>query len=229
MLSGPALRLLLDCLTIIVIDLLLAGDNALVIAMAVRVLPKQQRRGAIIFGAGAAVVLRVILTIAAARLLGVEFLKLVGGSLVVWIAIKVLADASSSAPETPAPKKLLQTIWIIVMADITMSLDNILAVAGAARGSMALIIFGLGVSIPFIVFSSNLIAVLMDRYPVILYLGSAILGKVGAEMMLTDPFVARTWHPTALLTYLAEAIVIVLVLVVGKLLSHRRHQEKKPA
>jgi len=219
MIPGSILRLLTDCLTIIVIDLLLAGDNALVIAMAVRVLPQHQRKVAIIFGSAAAVVLRVILTIAAAKLLGIEFLKIVGGALVIWIAVKVLADASEPPPETPRQRQFLQVIWIIVVADITMSLDNILAVAGAAHGSDALIIFGLAVSIPFVVFSSNLLAKLMDRYPVILYIGSAILGKVGAEMILTDPFMVRRWHPSELWVYMAEGAAIVGVLIVGRLLS----------
>ena len=100
-----------------------------------------------------------------------------------------------------------------------MSLDNVLAVAGAARGSVPLIIFGLCVSIPFVVFSSNLIATLMDRYPAVVYLGSAILGKVGAEMMLTDPFVVRTLHPPQVLIYGAEALAIFGILTAGRFLS----------
>ena len=221
MLAGTVSRLLLDGFSIILIDLLLAGDNALVIAMAVRALPQRQRRLAIIFGAGAAVVLRVVLTIVAARLLGIEFIKLLGGAFIIWIAIKVLADASSEpGAETPGGQ-LLRAIWFIVVADITMSLDNVLAVAGAARGSVPLIIFGLCVSIPFVVFSSNLIATLMNRYPIVVYLGSAILGKVGAEMMLTDPFIVRTLHPPAGITYAAEALAIAGILAAGRFLSER--------
>ena len=194
--AGNVSRLLIDGFSIILIDLLLAGDNALVIAMAVRALPQRQRRLAITFGAAAAVALRVVITIAAARLLGIEFIKLLGGAFILWIAVKVLADASSEPAGEPPRGQLLKAIWFIVVADITMSIDNVLAVAGAARGSVPLIIFGLCVSIPFVVFSSNLIATLMDRYPAIVYLGSAVLGKVGAEMMLTDPYVVRTLHPT---------------------------------
>jgi len=220
--SGTAPRLLLDGLSIILIDLLLAGDNALVIALAVRGLPQRQRRIAIAFGAGAAVALRVAITIVAARLLGIEFIKLVGGAFVVWIAVKVLADASELPESEAVPGHLLKAIWFIVFADITMSIDNVLAVAGAARGSVPLIIFGLCVSIPFVVFSSNLIIALMDRYPVVVYVGAAILGKVGAEMVLTDPFVTRTLHPSAAITYVAEAVAIAGVLAVGRLLSKRR-------
>src|ERR1019366_1757439 len=163
--AGTVSRLLIDGFSIILIDLLLAGDNALVIAMAVRALPQRQRRLAITFGAAAAVVLRVVITIAAARLLGIEFIKLLGGAFIIWIAVKVLADASSEPVAEPPRGHLVKAIWVIVVADITMSIDNVLAVAGAARGNFPLIIFGLCVSIPFVVFSSNLIATLMDRYP----------------------------------------------------------------
>ena len=219
--AGSVSRLLLDGFSIILIDLLLAGDNALVIAMAVRALPQRQRRLAIAFGAGAAVALRVVLTILAARLLGIEFIKLLGGAFIIWIAVKVLADASSEPAAEPPRAQLLRAIWYIVVADITMSLDNVLAVAGAARGSVPLIIFGLGVSIPFVVFSSNLIATLMDRYPTVVYLGSAVLGKVGAEMMLTDPFVVKMLHPPAGLTYVAEALAMAGILAAGRFLSER--------
>jgi YjbE family integral membrane protein len=220
------LPILVDYLTVILIDILLAGDNALVIAMTVRVLSKPQRRIAITFGAAAAVLLRVIVTIAAARLLSIEFLKLMGGAFVIWIAVKVLTDASSPAPAVPSRGQFLQVIWLIVVADITMSIDNVLAVAGAAKGNVPLIIFGLALSIPFVVFSSNLIAILMDRYPAILYLGSAILGKVGGEMMSTDPFITRTLHPSSSLIYIVEGFAIVGILVAGRLLSNRRTHPK---
>ena len=171
--------------SIVLIDLVLAGDNALVIAMAVRGLPQKQRRIAIAWGAAAAVILRIGITIVAARLLSIEFLQLLGGALVLWIAAKVLIDADSHPDAEPVRGSLLKAIWLIVFADITMSIDNILAVAGAAHNSVPLIVFGLCVSIPFVVFASNLIATLMDRYSVIVYLGVAILGYVGAEMMMT--------------------------------------------
>jgi len=224
---GTVPRLLVDYSSIILIDLLLAGDNALVIAMAVRVLPQRQRRIAITFGAAAAVALRVIITIAAARLLGIEFIKLLGGAFVIWIAVKVLGDASSAPAAAPTRGSFLQAIWFIVFADITMSIDNVLAVAGAARGSVPLIIFGLCVSIPFVVFSSNLIAVLMDRYPAILYLGAAILGKVGGEMVVTDPFVMQTLHPSVPLTYVAEGLAIAGILVAGRLQSERSRNARQ--
>jgi YjbE family integral membrane protein len=226
MLAGSVSRLLIDGFSIILIDLLLAGDNALVIAMAVRALPQRQRRLAITFGSAAAVALRVVITIAAARLLGIQFVKLLGGAFIIWIAVKVLADASSEPAAEPPRGQLLKAIWFIVVADITMSIDNVLAVAGAARGSVPLIVFGLCVSIPFVVFSSNLIAKLMDRYPAVVYLGSAVLGKVGVEMMLTDPFIVKTVHPPQAFLYAAEGLAIVGILAVGRFLSERTHKAR---
>jgi YjbE family integral membrane protein len=219
MLSGSLPHLLLDCLSIILIDLLLAGDNALVIALAARSLPPRQRQLGILFGAATAVVLRVALTIVAAQLLNVEWIKLVGGAFVVWIAVKVLADASSPDATAAAPGKLLRAIWYIAMADITMSTDNVLAIAGASKGSFPLIILGLGLSIPFVMFSSNLIVLMMDRYPWTLYLGAAILGKVGGEMIMTDRVVVRTLHPAQIDTYVIEAAAIIGILIVGKMRS----------
>lgn len=224
--ASTASRLLIDGFSIVLIDLLLAGDNALVIAMAVRALPERQRRIATLFGAAAAVGLRVVLTIMAARLLGIEFIKLSGGGFIIWIAVKVLTDASSEPSAEPPLGHLLEAIWYIVVADITMSIDNVLAVAGAARGSVPLIIFGLGVSIPFVVFSSKLIATLMDRYPFVVFLGSAILGKVGAEMMITDPFIVRMMHPPEWLKYVAEGLAIAGILAVGKVLSARTQKAR---
>jgi YjbE family integral membrane protein len=213
---------LLRGLSIVLIDLVLGGDNALVIAMAVRALPQRQRRIAIACGAAAAVMLRVAITIVAAQLLSIQFLKMAGGALVVWIAVKVLTDAGSEPEEAPAQGHLLRAIWLIVVADITMSIDNVLAIAGAARGDSMLIVFGLCVSIPFVVFSSNLIATLMDRYPVIVYLGAVILGKVGAEMVMTDPFVTHALNPSQPLIWLIEALTAIGIFAAGKFLARRR-------
>jgi YjbE family integral membrane protein len=208
--------------SIILIDLTLAGDNALVIAMAVRSLPKRERRIGTVCGAAGAVLLRIALTIFAARLLRIPYVQLAGGLFIVWIAVKVLVDASDPPDSAPAPKRLLQAIWYVMFADLTMSTDNILAIAGASKGSMALIVFGLAVSIPFVVFASNLLADLMNRYPATIYLGGAILGQVGGEMILKDPFVVGILHPTDTLRYVVEGVLIVAVLVAGKLLGKKR-------
>ncbi|HEY7389012.1 MAG TPA: TerC family protein [Bryobacteraceae bacterium] len=216
---------LLAGLSIILIDLLLAGDNALVIALAVRGLPPQQRRWGIICGAALAVVLRIGLTFVAARLLTLPFLKLAGGILVLWIALKVLVDVSEPPDSAPAASRLVKAIWYITAADLTMSVDNILAIAGASNGNLALIVFGLGLSIPFVIFSSNLLSKLMDRFPVLLYLGVAILGRVGAEMILSDPFVESHWRPSTAVHYLVQAVVIVGVLVVGTHWARARRKQ----
>ena len=212
---------LLGVFSIILIDLLLAGDNALVIAMAVRSLPRRERRIGTACGAAVAVLLRIALTIFAARLLRIPYVQLAGGLFIVWIAVKVLVDASTPPDSAPAPKRLLQAIWYVVFADLTMSTDNILAIAGASKGSVPLIVFGLCVSIPFVVFASNLLADLMDRYPATVYLGGAILGRVGGEMILTDPFVVGILHPTDILRYVVEGVLIVAVVVAGRLLGRR--------
>jgi YjbE family integral membrane protein len=218
----PIGHFLFGVFSIILIDLLLAGDNALVIALAVRSLPRRERRIGTACGAAGAVLLRIALTIFAARLLRIPYVQLAGGLFIVWIAVKVLVDASAPPDSAPAPKRLLQAIWYVVFADLTMSTDNILAIAGASKGSVPLIVFGLAVSIPFVVFASNLLADLMDRYPATIYLGGAILGRVGGEMILTDPLVAGMLHPTDTLRYVVEGVLIVAVLVAGKLLSKKR-------
>ncbi|HEV2446399.1 MAG TPA: TerC family protein [Candidatus Sulfopaludibacter sp.] len=207
----------LGAVQIVLIDLLLAGDNALVIAMAVRALPRRERRIGTACGAGVAVMLRVALTYLAARLLEIPYLQLLGGLFILWIAVKVLHDASDPPDAAPSSQRLLQAVWYVVFADLTMSTDNILAIAGASGGSFLLILFGLAVSIPFVVFSSNLLADLMNRYPATIYLGAAILGKVGGDMILRDPFVAARVHPTDLARYAVDLTLIVAILVIGRL------------
>jgi YjbE family integral membrane protein len=219
------MHFLLSGLKIVLMDLLLAGDNALVIALAVRALPRHERRIGLIGGAGAAVVLRVVLTVMAARLLTVPYLQIVGGLLILWIAIKVLIDASAPPDAAPAPTRFLQAIWYIVVADLTMSTDNVLAIAGASKGNFWLIAFGLAVSIPFVVFSSNLLSKLMDRFPALIYLGAGILGQVGGEMILTDPFVVHLWRPGEVVRDAVEAALVIAVIVIGRMVSRRAGED----
>ncbi|HPC73040.1 MAG TPA: TerC family protein [Syntrophales bacterium] len=212
------MEFLIGFLSIIIIDLILAGDNAVVIAMAVRTLPREQRRKGIILGAGAAVLLRVVLTFFAAQLLVIRFVKFVGGALILWIAVKLFVEGAPAEESEREAKTILQAMWIIVVADITMSTDNVLAVAGASKGNFFLLLFGLGLSIPFVVFTSGLLSTLMDRYPIIIYIGAAILGRVGGDMIMTDPFVVDTFHPPTWLRYGVEAFFTVGVIVLGKIL-----------
>jgi YjbE family integral membrane protein len=204
-------------LMIVLIDLVLAGDNAVVIAMAVRNLPPKKRKIGILMGAGGAVVLRVGLTIVVAQLIAFKGLKFCGGALIMWIALKLFIEG---APEEGA-RKTAKTIWqamiTIMIADIVMSLDNMLAVAGASHGNNFLILFGLALSIPFVVFTSNLLSMLMDRYPIIVYLGAMVLGKVAGEMMITDPYVQSILQTGKVTQYIVEGAFAVGVVVIGKL------------
>lgn len=233
------LKFLSNLFSIVLIDLILAGDNAVVIAMAVRSLPQEQRRKGILFGAGAAVLLRVVITFFVAQLLNISYVKLAGGAVILWIAVKLFVEGAPEEEQERQAATIWQAIKIIVIADITMSLDNMLAVGGASHGNMFLLLFGLGLSIPFIVFTSNLLSMLMDKYPVIIYIGAAILGKVGGEMMITDPFTVRLLpaslldpdllHPARALQYSVEAFFAAGVLVAGRLRMRRMigKEEKK--
>lgn len=207
----------LAIISIVIIDVMLAGDNAVVIAMAVRSLPTKQRLKGIIFGAGAAVVLRVVLTFFAAQLLLFQFVRFVGGAFIIWIAIKLLIEGSECDEEEKVCKTIWHAVWIIVVADITMSMDNVLAVAGASKGNLFLLLFGLGLSIPLVVFTSNILSKLMDRYPIILYIGAAILGRVGGEMMATDPFIQTTFHPDDIVRYCVEGFFTIGVIVAARI------------
>jgi len=204
-------------LSIVLIDLVLAGDNAVVIALAVKNLRGKQRRTGIIFGAGAAVALRVVLTFFVAQLLQISFIKFIGGILIVWIAVKLFIEG---APEEKFKKEATtfwQAIRVIVIADIIMSTDNILAVAGACKGNFFLLLFGLVLSIPFVVFTSSLLSRLMDKFPIIIWIGAAVLGRVGGEMIMTDPFIVKLIEPGKVLQYSVEAIGAIGVIVGGKL------------
>lgn len=209
-------------LSIIVINLILSGDNAVVIAMAVRSLPRKQRIQGIVFGAGAAVLLRVVLTFFAARLLTISFIEILGGILVTWIAVKLFVEG---APEDRFQKEAAtfgQALRIIVIADLVMSTDNVMAVAASSQGNLFLLLFGLGLSIPFVVGTSTLLSMVIDKYPVIVYVGAAILGKVGGELIVSDPFVVSILKPTGILRYSVEAFFAVGVIVAGKLWMKRQ-------
>jgi YjbE family integral membrane protein len=216
-------------LSIIFIDLILAGDNAVVIAMAVRSLPRKQRTRGIAFGAGVAVILRVALTFFASQLLQINFIKFAGGAVIIWIAFKLFVEGAPQEEIKQEAKSLVQAIWVIIIADLTMSTDNVLAVAGASKGNLFLLIFGLTLSIPFVVFTSSLLSLLMDKYPVIIYIGAAVLGRVGGEMMITDPFIVKLLQPSKWLQYVIEGFFLVGVLAAGKLwLKHRISLAGKP-
>jgi YjbE family integral membrane protein len=176
---------------IIGVNVVLSGDNAVVIALAARSLPARQQKQAIFWGAGAAVVLRIVLTIFAVALLALPWLKIVGSLLLFWIGIKLLVPEEDEA-DIDASDHLLTAIRTILIADLVMSLDNVIAVAAAAGGSMTLLILGLAISIPLVVFGATLLVTLMERFPVIITIGAALIGMVAGEMLVTDP-VAMGW------------------------------------
>ena len=209
-------------LSITLIDLVLAGDNAVVIAMAVKNLSKRQRKWGIALGAGGAVVIRVIATFLVAQLLALKYVKLVGGAVIIWIAVKLLTEGAEEEAHGKEAGSIWQALWIIIVADMSMGIDNMLGVGAASHGNMFLLIFGLGLSIPFVVFMSNILASLMDRYPIILWIGAGILGKVGGEMMITDEWVVGLIHPAKWLQYGTEIFFVVFVCGLAKIFLSRR-------
>src|SRR5437660_10250027 len=184
-------------LSIVVIDLTLAGDNALVIALAVRTLPpKQQWRGRV-WGTAGAVALRLGFIVVATFLLRIPFLQLVGGLLLVWIAVKLVRQPTGARPgHVREGSSLREAVWIIIVADAVMSLDNVLAVAAAAHGDLTLVVFGIALSLPLVVWGSGVLATLMNRFAWIIWIGGGILGYVAGEMILKDKILPR-WLDTS--------------------------------
>lgn len=188
-LTSPAFWVALG--QIIIIDILLGGDNAVVIALACRKLPPEQRKKGIIFGTAGAIVLRVILIAFAMTLLMVPFLKFVGAILLIWIGVKLLVPEEEGHGDIQGSDKLFAAIKTIIVADLVMSVDNVIAIAGAAQNagehSLLLVILGLLISIPIIVWGSQLVIKLMERFPLIITLGGMLLGWIAGGMMVTDP------------------------------------------
>lgn len=207
---------------IILIDIVLSGDNAVVIALACRNLTVDQRKKGIFWGVAGAVLLRVVLTTFAALVMGLPWLKLVGGLLLIWIAVKLMLPEDEDGHDIEASGNLWGAVKTIIVADFVMSLDNVVAVAGAAHGSMALLLFGLAVSIPLIVWSSQLILHWMERFPAIVLFGAGLLGYVAGQMIFSDPGVLA-WLPAlpAWSAKLAGVVGAVLVVGVGRWLERR--------
>jgi YjbE family integral membrane protein len=219
------IHFLLGGLSIVLIDLLLAGDNALVIALAVRKLPRHERRWGVGLGVALAVVLRVVLTALAARVLRLAYLELAGGLFVLWVAWRVLGRANQPHDRIPAARRLWQAVWHVTVADLAMSVDNILAIAGASHGNLPLLVFGLCLSIPLVAFASGLLAKLMNRFSALVYVGAAILGIVAGEMVLGDPAMIRWLHPSDTAQYAVDA-ALALALVGGGQLRLRLFRQR---
>jgi YjbE family integral membrane protein len=213
----------IDLLKIIGINIVLSGDNAVVIALAARTLPAARQRRAIVLGSGAAVVLRVLLTVVAAWLLTLSWLQIAGGLLLLWIGIRLLNEENGrGASQSQGPTSLLAAICTILIADLIMSLDNVIAVAAAADGNMMLLILGLTISIPLVVFGSALMIRLMERFPIIITFGAALIGWVAGETVAKDTALASIVAERHWPMYAAGCIGIVLVLAIGKARARRR-------
>ena len=174
---------------IIVVNMLLSGDNAVVIALACRNLPPRRRRQGIFWGAAGATGLRIAFTFFAVTLLAYPYVKVVGGALLVWIGIKLIAQEENGGHKIKASDRVLTAVWTIIVADVVMSLDNVLAVAAAAEENVPLMVFGLVLSIPIVILGSQFVTHLMERYPVLIFLGGGLLGYIAGEMGAADPVV----------------------------------------
>jgi YjbE family integral membrane protein len=228
----------LGLLKIIGVNIVLSGDNAVVIALAARSLPPRQQKQAIFWGAGAAVVLRIVLTFFAVKMLALPWLQLVGSLLLFWIGIKLLVP-EDDGDEIDASEHLLTAIKTILIADLVMSLDNVIAVAAAAGGSMTLLVLGLAISIPLVIFGATLLVKLMDKYPVIITIGAGLIGWVAGEMLIADRALRAWLEPLGVeyrgelpevrpylqglsLEMIAGAIGVAIVLIWGALLAKKK-------
>ena len=225
---------------IIWINILLSGDNAVVIALACRSLPPRQRFWGILLGAGAAVVLRIVFTVVIAQIMAVMFLKLVGGLLLLWIAVKLLVPSEEAGEDSvKAGDTLLRAVWLVTVADIVMSLDNVIAIAAAAESAAArvdlahaltikttLIVFGLATSVPLIIAGSALLVALLNRFPILVWAGAGLLGWVAGEIMIKDAAV-EAWLGVELVDRLhlwAAAAGAAFVIAVGYVIRRAHHK-----
>ena len=218
-----SLAFLLQVLQFIAIDILLGGDNAVVIALACRKLPESQRNKGIAWGVVGAIGLRIVMIFFALQLLALPFLKIIGALLLLWIGVKLLQSEDDDHDNVEGATTLFGAIKTIVIADAVMSLDNVIAVAGAAHGNMGLVVFGILFSIPIIVWGSKFVLTLMDRFPVVITLGAALLGWIAGGMFVTDEFLKDYLKDAPSWLHYATAIAGALfVVVVGKLIAARQ-------
>src|SRR3954464_9859080 len=231
----------LGLLKIIGVNIILSGDNAVVIALAARSLPARQQKQAIFWGAGAAIVLRIVLTLFAVALLSLPYLKLIGSVLLFWIGIKLLIPEDDD-PDIKAHDHLIAAIKTILIADLVMSLDNVIAVAAAAGGSVVLLILGLAISIPLVIFGATLLIKLMERFPIIITIGAGLIGWVAGEMLVADAGIApwlsamgvsyqdgKPYVGSVNLELIAGVAGVIIVVAVGKWLAARQEPSAAPA
>jgi YjbE family integral membrane protein len=216
-------QFLISVLEIILINILLSGDNAVVIALACRNLPDKLRRQGILWGVLGAIVLRIILTYFAMSLLNYPWLKLIGAVLLIWIGIKLIVGDENADHEVKASDQLVSAIWTILIADLVMSLDNVMAVTAAAKGNLPLIIFGLVISIPLVIYGSQIIMRLIERMPLLVPAGGGLLGDIAGDLATDDPVVAPWIESSApMVDWLAPVVGIAIVVIPGLWLARRR-------
>ena len=208
-------------LKIIWINIILSGDNAVVIALAARSLPPEQQRKAVFLGSSAAVVLRIALTVVAAQLLALPYLQIIGGLLLLWIGVQLLSEDEGGDGEERHHGSMTAAVRTILIADLVMSLDNVIGVAAAAKGNMVLLVLGLAISIPLVIFGSTLMIRLMERYPVIVVLGAALIGWVAGETIMGDTILKTFTEANHWSYYVAAAAGAALVVALGKFLQAR--------
>jgi YjbE family integral membrane protein len=208
--------------SVILINIVLSGDNAVVIALASRNLPENQQKKAIMWGSCGAIVLRVLLTLVAVYMLKIPLLQVIGGGLLIWIAVKLLIQEEEEQCEYKADC-FIAAVKTIIFADLVMSMDNVVAVAGATQGNIPLLIISLAVSIPLIIWGSNLIMHMMEKYPIIVTLGAALLGYTAGEMIVADAYVASALHGSLGFLHLGIPIFTTLgVIVLGRMLQAKK-------
>ena len=206
---------------IIWINIILSGDNAVVIALAARSLPPAQQKKAVLIGSGAAVVLRIALTVVAAKLLALPYLQIAGGALLLYIGVQLLSEEDDGEGESKEYGSMFAAVRTILIADLVMSLDNVIAVAAAAQGSTTLLVLGLAISIPLVIFGSTLMIKLMERFPIIVVLGAALIGWVGGETMVSDVSLREVLAANPWLHYAAAAAGAAFVVGLGRFLQKR--------
>jgi len=212
---------------IIVVNLLLSGDNAVVIALACRNLAPGQRKWGVFWGVIGAIGLRIVLTFFAVQLLDVPWLKLIGGVLLVWIGVKLIVDEDGDDPDVNASDRLFSAVRTVVVADLVMSIDNVIAVAAAAKGSLVLLVFGLVVSIPLVVLGAQLIMKLIERMPILILAGGGLLGYLAGELVIGDPALAGWVAARGAWPHWAGPITgILLVVLVAKIIDLRRRARR---
>ncbi|MFD2368956.1 TerC family protein [Brevibacillus sp. GCM10020057] len=217
---------LLSLLQIIIVNLVLSGDNAVVIALACRNLKPDLQKKAVFWGSAGAIVLRIVLTFIAIWLLQIPMVQVVGGLLLIWIAIKLLKGEDEES-HISSGSNMIEALKTIIFADLIMSLDNVIAVAGAANGNLLLVIFGLAISIPLIIWGSQLLMKLMNRFPIIVLLGAALLGYTAGEMIVGDKLVGGFIEETLPVLHIVLPVALALVVIaVGNYLKRKAEKER---